>query len=593
MLLPLVAASAPAAQPKRVLVVHSFVNAAPPFTTHSLAFEAELAAKLGKQIDLDEVSLDVARYADLDMEQALVEFLRKRHAQWQPDLVVPIGSPAGVFLAQHRDRLFPKETPIIYTGMDRRRLPAGALEQNATFVGESFDFPKMLEDMLQLMPATTNIAVVIGASPLERFWKQVLVSEFQPFTNRAGLTWFNPLSFDQMLEQAGRLPPHSAIFFVLLMRDATGVTYNADEALRQMHEVANAPIFGIFKHQLALGTVGGRLYPAELEGVESARIAARVLQGEPLTNFPPLIIGPLGPQYHARELQRWNISEAQLPPGSQVLFREPTNWDRYKGRILATGALVCLQGIIISLLLANLRKRRRAERAAREISGRLITAQEDERRRIARDLHDDLNQRLAMLSVNADLLGRMNAESPSQELVAEIADRLKDISSEVHKLSHQLHPAKLDQLGLVSATRSLCNEVARQYGTTITFVHDDLPRDLHRDVALCFYRLVQEGLQNIIKHSEADEAHVALRHSGTELRLMVSDNGRGFDSESPAQKAGLGLTGMRERVRLVHGQIAFHSAPDQGTRIEASAPIVLSSAEDRVILPPTRHRSVT
>src|SRR6185503_9295296 len=127
--------SAAAAEPKRVLVVHSFGSAAPPFTTHSIAFETALTERMPGQVDLDEVSMDVARYATLDMEEALLDFMRKRQAKWQPDLVVPIGSPAGVFVAQYRDRLFPATTPIVYAGMDKRRLPPGALQQNATFIG--------------------------------------------------------------------------------------------------------------------------------------------------------------------------------------------------------------------------------------------------------------------------------------------------------------------------------------------------------------------------------------------------------------------------------------------------------------------------
>jgi len=118
---------ASAAQAKRVLVVHSFGSVAPPFTVHSTAFETELVEKMGQRVDLDEVSLDMARYADPRLQEALVEYLQKRQANWQPDLVVPVGSPAGVFVAQYRQRLFPSAA-ILYCGMDRRRLPPGALE---------------------------------------------------------------------------------------------------------------------------------------------------------------------------------------------------------------------------------------------------------------------------------------------------------------------------------------------------------------------------------------------------------------------------------------------------------------------------------
>ena len=315
--------SVAAAPPRRVLVVQSFGGAAPPFTTHAIAFETELTEQLGEPVDLDEISMDMARYADPDMQEALVDYIYKRVAKWQPDLVVPIGSPAGIFVAQYRDRLFP-ETPIVYCGLDRRRLPAEALQKNAAFVGENFNLPGFVEDILQLAPETTNIVVVIGATPLEQYWAAAFRHEFEPFTNRVSFTWLNELSFDQMLERVSHLPPRSFIFLVLLLRDASGVSHNADEALKRIHAAANAPVNSIFQNQLGLGIVGGRLYPAEQEGIESARIAIRILRGEPASSFPPKIIGPVAPQYDWRELRRWGISEGRLPPGSIVLFREPT-----------------------------------------------------------------------------------------------------------------------------------------------------------------------------------------------------------------------------------------------------------------------------
>src|SRR2546421_11007236 len=198
-------------EPKRVLVVHSFGSVAPPFTTHSVAFETELVEKMGERVDLDEVSLDMARYADRNLQEALVEYLQKRQAHWQPDLVVPIGSPAGVFVEKYRDRLFP-EAPILYTGMDRRRLPPDALKKNATFIGENFDLPGFVEDILQIAPATKNIAVVIGASQVEQYWAAAFRKEFETYANRINFIWLNDLSLDQMLEKTRALPPDSFIF---------------------------------------------------------------------------------------------------------------------------------------------------------------------------------------------------------------------------------------------------------------------------------------------------------------------------------------------------------------------------------------------
>src|SRR6185436_19865628 len=127
------------------------------------------------------------------------------------------------------------------------------------------------------------------------------------FTNRVNFTWLNELPFDQMLDRVSHLPSRSFIFLILLLRDAAGVTHNADEALQRIHAVANAPVNSIFQNQMGLGIMGGRLYQAELEGVESARVAMRILNGEPASSFPPRIVVPLRPQYDWRELQRWKI----------------------------------------------------------------------------------------------------------------------------------------------------------------------------------------------------------------------------------------------------------------------------------------------
>jgi PAS domain S-box-containing protein len=361
------------ADAKRVLVVHSFGSTAPPFTTHSTAFETTLTRELGERVDLDEVSLDMARYAQPDMEEPFVEFLLRRLTKWQPDLVVPIGSPAGRFVEKHRLRLFPR-APIIYTGMDRRTLAPGAFPENTTFVGESFNLAGLIEDMLQVAPDTSHVAVVIGATPLERFWTDQFRRAFQPFTDRVTFTWFNDLSFDQMLERVASMPPRSFILLGLLLRDASGVTHNQDEALQRLHAAASAPINSLFQHQIGLGIVGGRLYQAETQGAEAARIAIRVLRGEPVSSFPPRIIPPQGPRYDWRELQRWNIGEDRLPPGSVIEFRRPTVWERYRWWIVGALSVALVQAGLIVQLGISLATRRRTERALRDSEERLKLA---------------------------------------------------------------------------------------------------------------------------------------------------------------------------------------------------------------------------
>ena len=218
---------------------------------------------------------------------------------------------------------------------------------------------------------------------------------------------------------------------------------------------------------------------------------------------------------------------------------------------------------------------RRAEEAARELSGRFITAQEDERRRIARDLHDDLNQRLALLSVEMDLFGQMltSHRHPPTDVWERLAGHVKEISSEVHKLSYELHPAKLDQLGLVAAARAFCQESSRRSAVRVDFVHHDVPLDLSLDIALCLYRVLQESLQNVLRHSGANAARAELSRHGKTLRLVVADLGKGFDFKRARQSGGLGLVSMEERLRLVHGSVAVQTNPGHGARLEFNVPL--------------------
>ena len=219
--------------------------------------------------------------------------------------------------------------------------------------------------------------------------------------------------------------------------------------------------------------------------------------------------------------------------------------------------------------------RRRLEEEAREVSGKLINAQEDERKRIARELHDDLNQRLALLSIDLDILGQQSRMlvGPTPERLKSINLQLNELMSEVHRLSYQMHPAKLEQLGLLIAARTFCREVGLQRSIGVHFEHHDVPRILDPAVALCLYRVLQEALQNSMRHSGSREIHVRLAGEKEQLRLVITDNGHGFDVESSMHTAGLGLVSMRERVRQVYGSIKFLSKPGAGARIEVTVPL--------------------
>ena len=249
-----------------------------------------------------------------------------------------------------------------------------------------------------------------------------------------------------------------------------------------------------------------------------------------------------------------------------------TRWIASRGRVEfdALGKPVLMRGAALDNT-----PRKLAEEAARNLSGRLIHAQEAEQTRRARELHDDLSQSLALLSVELELLGQ-SPPLDREQISARMQDfsaQVKRLSSEVHRLSHELHPAKLEQLGLVAAVRAFCKEFAVAHEMAVEFTDRSVSRAVLADIALCLYRIAQEALYNVVKHSGGTEATVELTMEGNWLRLAITDDGVGFDPEAIRSNGSLGLVSMGERARFVHGRFSIKSHPDKGTKVEVLVPI--------------------
>ncbi|MFZ0707510.1 MAG: sensor histidine kinase, partial [Candidatus Korobacteraceae bacterium] len=208
-------------------------------------------------------------------------------------------------------------------------------------------------------------------------------------------------------------------------------------------------------------------------------------------------------------------------------------------------------------------------------SGRLISAQEEERSRLASDLHDDFSQRMAVLSLGLETAADMIPDSPEEanRQLQELMNSAGEIGADLHTLSHRLHSSTLERLGLAAGVSSFCKEFTAQQGTQIAFSHDHVPRSVSPEVALCLFRIVQEGLRNVTKHSEASRAQVSLDKLDGGIHLSISDNGKGFDLKGVSDRKGLGLWSMKERVRLIGGRFEIRSEPYRGTRIEVWAPL--------------------
>jgi PAS domain S-box-containing protein len=236
--------------------------------------------------------------------------------------------------------------------------------------------------------------------------------------------------------------------------------------------------------------------------------------------------------------------------------------------------------------------RKRAEEALKEseaalrtskkdlqlLAGRLISAQEEELRRLSRELHDDLTQRLAVLAIEAGKLELALDKMPehcseSARASARIKEQLIRVSEDVHVISRQIHPTILEDLGLVRAIESECASVMRRHPVGITFKKENVPDEIPDDIALCLYRVIQEALRNVTAHSEAKKCEIFLKGDDHALSLTVSDDGMGFDPLEVRRMPGLGLSSMRERVQLIHGEFLIQSQPGKGAVIMVRLPL--------------------
>ena len=215
-----------------------------------------------------------------------------------------------------------------------------------------------------------------------------------------------------------------------------------------------------------------------------------------------------------------------------------------------------------------------AQQALEKVSGRLIEAQEKERSRIARELHDDICQRLALLSIELDRANRARSGPAisAQATFEEVRKHCVEIASDVQSLAHQLHSSRLDHLGIVAAIKGFCVELAKRHAVNVEFTDHDVPGNLPKDVSLCLFRIAQEALHNAVKYSGVSELKVELYRMADELHLVVTDKGAGFDVQEARRKGGLGLLSMQERIHLVHGRLNVESAPGLGTRVIATVP---------------------
>lgn len=588
-----------AAEPRRVLIIHAFGHAYSPWSDMAGSFRVELLKKSKQPIDLYEVSLDTARAQSRQDEAPFVEYIRALLAGRKVDLIVPIGAPSAFFVQRNRQLLFP-DTPMLIVGAARRRISDNSLAENDAVVLSDLDLTEYLASILKLLPQTTDVAVVVGNSPVERYWTSELARAFQPFTDRVKIEWFNDLTFDAMLQRAAAMPPTTAILWFLLSEDAAGIPYLEEPALDGMREVASVPIFGTGDYQMGRGIVGGALLPTQKLGALGADAALRILNGEKASavKTPDVVLNSTA--YDWRELRRWKISENQLPPNSIVLFREPTAWEQYRWQIALACALILLQGTLIAGLLYERRRRGFAEVQASRRSAELAHVNRFSMAgELTTSIAHEINQPLGAMQANTET-AQLLLDSPAPDL-KEVREILSDIHRDnkragevIFRLRSLLKKAPFELKGLdlndlAGETVDLLSRVAaaRKVKVDSLLTGDSLP--IKGDRIQLQQVIINLAINAMDAMSEVPTGERTVSISAARkdafAQISVSDVGPGIPPEklkevfepfftTKLQGMGMGLSIARTIVEAHGGQLLAENKASGGATFHVRVPLL-------------------
>ena len=485
--------------------------------------------------------LNLSRFRDPGQRRAHADLLRQRYRHGGIDVVISVDVPAVLFLLEHGESIFPG-LPVVVCSIPEslsERIDASPLGGRTTRVFEPSNSRDIVLTALSLRPGTNSVVLISGAYENDRVRSVGLRRAIESLSEkRIQLIDLSGLPLGELIRRSRDLPRDSVIFFATFFVDGAGRSFVPRDVVRMIADTASVPVFGLYETYLGYGIVGGKLVSLAQQGKRAAEAAVAILRGKASQ--------PAGVKegndsyvvaYDWKQLKRWGINEADLPAGGKVINREATAWDLYKSYILGGISLIVLESMLILALVINLQRRKRAEVALlnsrqdlKLLAGRLISSQEEELSRLSREFHDDIAQRLAAAAIES---GTLEIQSRNLEpfvlgKIGRIKEQLIGLSEDVHAISRQIHPSILKDLGLVRAIDSQCVRFSDRENIPASFHAHDIPESIPKEAALCLYRIVQESLRNIAKHSGARNVEVSLRHENGNILLKVGDDGVGF-----------------------------------------------------------------
>jgi signal transduction histidine kinase len=583
MCLLVLAKSADAADPDHVLLLHSFGPDFSPWNTITPPFREALRKLAPNPIDLYEASLQAERFGESPAreEGPFIDYLNALLPDRKPRLIVSMGAPVTRFVLRNRARLFPS-SPLLIATSDVRTYEDLALTANDTACPTIYDPTVHIDHILRLLPDTDHIVVAMtGASATEQFWNDLFQRALQRSSRRVTLEWFTHLAADDMVKRVAALPAHSAIFYPTIRVDGRGVPQEGDALLLRFIEEDRSPIFTHTDSLFGHGIVGGPMFSSHEMADACAKVAVRLLNGETPGDIKIVPVGLAAPRYDWRQLQKWGIKDSLLPPGSEIFFREPSAFEKYRLQIALVIALILIQGAMISGLLHERRRRQLAEVQSRQRMAELAhvnrfsTAGE-----LTASIAHEINQPLGAILTNAETADEI-LKSPTPD-IAELKDIVKDILQDdrragevIRRMRSLLKKApfevkNIDLNDLVRETVEFLSAlaIARKFELVSRITQNALPILGDRiQLQQVILNLVVNGI-DAMKDTPSENRIISIRTSRVEkfAELSVSDRGPGIPDDklkevfepfytSKSGGMGMGLSIARTIVEAHHGLI--------------------------------------
>ena len=583
--------------PRTVLTIYWGSESAPSTQRQDTAIRTFLLAQSDVPVNYFEEYLETEEFPAEKASTALHDYIRLKFEGRHIDVVLAVASASLQFVLRYRDELFPG-VPIVFAATAPPQAIVDRAVPGITGVLNDTPFSETLQLALNLHPSTKRVFVVANAPSVEGY-EQRIRSALAGFSDRVELTYIKERTIPSLLAAVKAIPPQSLIFYTRYTPDEPTPNVYPEGVASLIAAVAPVPIYGVSESYLGNGVVGGMMRTGEALGDRLAETALQILKGTPPENIPITAVATT-PVFDWRQMKRFGIDPSKLPAESKILYRTPTVWEAYGRYIAGTIIVVTAQLLLITGLLTQRRRRRRAERIVRareeslrtsydrirQLAGRLINAQEAARASIAQDLHDDICQRLAMVSTAIDRLKNSSGHIQNADVQRSFAVLTRDAHGTfeaVRRLSHDLHPATLRVLGLVPAMKTHCTEVAKRHNVQVTFTAEGDLQHVPDDVAVCFFRIAQESLRNGVEHGEAQRLSVFLTRSGDDIEMTVTDDGKGFSLDAVGRdSSGVGVISMEERAHAIGGTLYIVSGAERGTTIRIRAAL---KSVPRVSLP--------